>query len=98
MDGWRGGWLDAEGAGGGGEVRTCMYAGHDADTGHQSVPGREEKGFEPKLNGKKGFSVFPLRPIQQAHRDKERRQDRGWRTERRRDGWGNRQQTTTGKK
>lgn len=39
--------------------------------------GREEKGSEPKANRKKGCSVFPLRPIQQRHRDKGRRQGGG---------------------
>lgn len=65
---------------------TC--AGHDADTGHQSVPGREEKGCEPKMKRKKGALcvAFSLRPIQQPHRDKGRRQDGGWRTERWSDG------------
>lgn len=45
-------------------------------------PGREERGSEPKMNRKKGCSVFPLRPIQQRHRDKGKRQDggmEGWR-------------------
>lgn len=40
-------------------------------------PGREERGSEPKMNRKKGCSVFPLRPIQQRHRDKGKRQDGG---------------------
>lgn len=59
-------------------------------------PGREERGSEPKMNRKKGCSVFPLRPIQQRHRDKGKRQDGGM------EGWGvgagDRRETKTKKK
>lgn len=61
----------------GGCTRACAQVMMLTQATSLYQPGREERGSEPKMNRKKGCSVFPLRPIQQRHRDKGRRQDGG---------------------